>query len=603
MTRNAESILAAEAGEIRRELRRVIAGGLLRVVFQPIIEFRTGRITAREGLIRPPADSPFRHAGELFEAAERVEMLWEFERACREATFAAAETLPHGEFLFTNVTPEVFSDPRLLDELHSMCRGSGRFDPAHVTVELTERNETSSMEVLAAQADALRERGFQFAIDDVGAGTSGLNRIMRLRPNWLKLDRELVSNLHTDPFRRNLIQFFVHFARLSSMLLLAEGIEREEELRTAIELGVSFGQGFLMARPAGVKQSIDPLWYEVIPNIRDRMEARRFEDPRLAPIGELTQPLITCPASTTLGEAIATIGQLHEAQALAIVDGTRVLGWTTVNALRERAQAAPADPLARLCRPGVIVARPDMTVSETIDWAVLRPDHEIMEPILVASEDVVGLVSMRTLLVAAGKMRPEGSPHTSSLTGLPDRVQMDAQMERRLGRGEASAAAMIDLRVFHAYNRAYGFEMGDAMLRQLAALLMLEFGERDSDEFIAHHADDHFFVLSNRRDLKVRLKLVAAEFDRSRGEFFSADDLKKGSFSIAGACDEGARPLCSLRIFIVPEITGVARSTGDLLELARRARRIEKRSDCTAASTLRVIRLGKRSQRGKRRAA
>lgn len=293
MTRNADTILAAEAGEIRRELQRIISGGLLRVVFQPIIEFRTGRITAREGLIRPPADSPFRHAGELFEAAERVGMLWDFERACRGATFAAAEMLPHGEFLFTNVTPTVFSDPRLVDELLSMCRQSGRFDPAHVTIELTERNETASMEVLAAQSDALRERGFQLAIDDVGAGTSGLNRIMRLRPNWLKLDRELVSNLHTDPFRRNLIQFFVHFARLSSMLLLAEGIEREEELRTAIELGVSYGQGFLMARPAGVKQSIDPLWYEVIPDIRNRMEARRFEDPRLAPIGGLSQPLIT----------------------------------------------------------------------------------------------------------------------------------------------------------------------------------------------------------------------------------------------------------------------------------------------------------------------
>lgn len=603
MTPDSHSILTADDGTIRSELKRLLNGGLLRVVFQPILEFRTGLITAREGLIRPPSDSPFHHAGELFEAAERVDMLWNFERACREATFAAAENLPPGEFLFMNVTPAVFCDPRLIDELAALCRNSTRFDPSHITIELTERSEAASMEVLAKQSDRLRERGFQFAIDDVGAGTSGLNRIMRLRPNWLKLDRELVSNLHTDPFRRNLIQFFVHFARLSSMLLLAEGIEREEELRAALELGVAYGQGFLMARPAGVRQAIDPLWYEVIPLMRDRMEARRFEDPRMAPIGELAQPLVTCPATTTAAEALRTIGSLREATALAIVDGSRVLGSVMIQHLKELGRTSPDLPLSRLCHPGVIVASPDMTVAETINWAVLRPDHEIMEPILVASEDVVGLLTMRSLMVAAGKMRPEGSPHTSSLTGLPNRVQLDFQIQRRLDRRLDTLGGIIDLRGFHAYNRAYGFDMGDAMLRQLAALLMIEFGEHESDEFIAHIADDNFFVLTSRRDLKVRLRLVAAEFDRSRGQFFNADDLQQGSFVSAWHGPGMTVPLCSLRIFIVPEICGVVQFSGDLLDLARRARRQEENTRIPSESTVRTIRLRRGGKGGRREAA
>jgi len=603
MTPDSTTTVPADASEIRRELQRLIKDRLLRVVFQPILEFRTGLITAREGLIRPPSDSLFRHPGELFEAAERVDLLWDLERACREVTFAAAENLPPGEYLFMNVTPAVFSDPRIVDELDALCRNSTRFDPSHVTIELTERNETASMEVLARQSEALRQKGFQFAIDDVGAGTSGLNRIMRLRPNWLKLDRELVTDLHTDPFRRNLIQFFVHFARLSSMLLLAEGIEREEELRSAIELGVAYGQGFLMARPAGVKQSIDPLWFEVIPHMRDRMEARRFEDPRMAPIGELAQPLVTCPATTTVAEAIASVGQLREAQALAIVDGPRVLGCATMAQLRDLNRTTPDLPLARLCHPGVIVASPDMTIAETINWAVLRPDHEIMEPILVASDDVVGLLSMRSLIVAAGKIRPEGSPHTASLTGLPNRVQLDSQIQRRLDRRLPTMAAMIDLRHFHRYNRAYGFEMGDAMLRQLAALLMLEFGERESDEFIAHLADDHFFILSNRRDLKVRLKLVAAEFDRARSQFFNADDLQRGTFAPAGETQGRTQRLCSLRLFIVPEIAGLVRSSGDLLDLVHRARSREDRRGESAGSTVRTIRIRRRGDAPHREAA
>jgi len=583
------TILDADTAVIRSEIRELIRRRHLRVVFQPILEFRTGLVTAREGLIRPPADGPFPDASTLFEAAARADMLWELERACREATFAAAENLPPGEFLFTNLSPQVFSDPRIVDEVTALCRNGSRFEPSHITLELTERNETASVEVLAAQAELFRQQGFQFAIDDVGAGTSGLNRIMRLRPNWLKLDRELVSNLDSDPFRRNLIQFFVHFARLSSMMLLAEGIEREEELRTAIDLGVAYGQGFLMARPADVRQIIDPLWNEVIPHMRHRMEERRFEDPRMAPIGELAQPLVSCPATTSVSDALHSVSHSSGENSVAVVEGTRVLGAVSMAELRDICKTRPDLQLSRLCHPGVIVASPDMTIAETINWAVLRPDNEIMEPILVATDDVVGLLSMRSLIMAAGKMRPEGSPHTSSLTGLPNRVQLDCQIQKRLDRRTNTAAAIIDIRTFNRYNRAYGFEMGDSMLRQLAALMMIEFGERESDEFLAHVADDHFFILSPRSDLKVRLQVLAAEFDRSRGQFFSAEELKSGKFGGGPDSSSHPLPLCTIRAFIVPDLSAGVRSTGDLLEIARHERCHEDSMGIGNLSTVRVV--------------
>ncbi len=591
------TILDADPSAIRGEIDSLLRGSGLRAVFQPILGFRRGLIAAREALIRPPADSPFRTAGELFEAADRTGQLWDIERTCRETTFAAAEELPPGEFLFTNFSPQVFSDPRIVDEVAALCRNSRRFEPSHITIELTEGSETTSVDVLSRQADAFREHGFQFAIDDVGAGTSGLNRIMRLRPNWLKLDRELVTNLDRDPFRRNLIQFFVHFARLSSIFLIAEGIEREEELRTAIELGVGFGQGFLMARPAGVKQPVDPLWQELIPDMRHRMEERQFKDPRMAPIGEMAQPLICCPASTTLADALVVVDQMKGTASLAVVDGQRVLGAIPAAKMREISQTAPETQLGSLCRPGVIVASPDMTVSETINWAVLRPDHEIMESILVASDDVVGLLSMRSLMMAAGKMRPEGSPHTSSLTGLPNRVQLDFQIQRRNDRRLPTSAAIIDLRLFHRYNRAYGFELGDAMLRQLAALLMIEFGEGESDEFLAHTGDDHFCILSPRSDLPVRLRILAREFNHSRGQFFNAADLEQGAFLSTSDGPSVLLPLCSVRAFVVPSINERIRSSGDLLKIAQRGRRREDTSALGARSAVTIARARPSSRR------
>ncbi|MCC6909383.1 MAG: GGDEF domain-containing protein [Phycisphaerales bacterium] len=592
---------SVDAADLKARLSSVIASRALRVVFQPILEFRTGLVAAREGLIRPLDGGPFPHTGALFEAAERVGMLGELERACLEVIFSAAQDLPPGEFLFVNLSPSVFADPRIVDDVAAICRNCSRLEPSHVTIELTERNEAASVEMLAAQADAFRDRGFQFAIDDVGAGTSGLNRIMRLRPNWLKLDRELISNLDADPFRRNLLQFFVHFARLSSMLLLAEGIEREEELRTAIDLGVAFGQGFLIARPAAAaNQGVDPLWVEVIPHMQHRMEQRRFEDPRMAPIGELAQPLISCPAEMTVADAAELIGHLSSAATLAVLDGQRVLGAVAPPRIREACKADPEATLGRLCRPGVIVASPDMTIAETIDWAVLRPDSEIMEPILVASEDVVGMLSMRSLIMAAGKMRPEGSPHTASLTGLPNRVQLDWQIQRRQDQRAATSAAVIDIRFFNRYNRAYGFEMGDTMLRQLAALLMLHFGEREADEFIAHVTDDHFIIISPRADLKVRMQVLAAEFDRSRSQFFSAEELKRESFAAPGQ-PPGRMPLCSLRAFVVAEILNRICSSSDLMDVSRRGRRREDAGSVGHQSTVKVVKI--RQVKSCRRAA
>lgn len=584
-----KTIEDADPSVIREEVDALIRGQGLRAVFQPILGFRGGLTAAREALIRPPADGPFRDAGQMFEAAQAADRLWDLERACRETTFAAAETLAPGEFLFTNVSPQVFSDPRIVDDVLALCRNSRRLEPNHITIELTERSKTTSVDILSRQADAFRGHGFQLAIDDVGAGTSGLNRIMRLRPNWLKLDRELVMNLDVDPFRRNLIQFFVHFARLSSILLVAEGIEREEELRTAIELGVGYGQGYLLARPASARQPIDPMWQELIPHMRHRMEGRQFQDPRMAPIGELAQPLISCPASTTVACALAIVDRIDSAGSLAVVDGARVLGTLSAAEMRETCKAAPDTPLAQICRPCVIVASPDMTVAETIQWAVLRPDREIMEPILVASEDVVGLLSMRSLMIAAGRMRPEGSPHTSSLTGLPNRVQLDFQIQLRNERRLATAAAVIDLRSFHRYNQAYGVELGDAMLRQLAALLMFEFGEAESDEFIAHVADDHFFLLSPRTDLAVRVRILGAEFDRARGEFFSAADMERGSFASTWEGPSVLLPLCSVRACVVPDINDHVRSSGDLFNIALRGRRREEAGSPSIHSTVTIL--------------
>jgi EAL domain-containing protein (putative c-di-GMP-specific phosphodiesterase class I) len=94
-------------------------------------------------------------------------------------------------------------------------------------------------------------------VDDAGAGYAGLQHILEIHPDIVKLDIALVRDLDTDPVRRALISGMVSFAREAGCVLLAEGIETDSELASLRTLGVSLGQGYLLGRPARIEAIVE----------------------------------------------------------------------------------------------------------------------------------------------------------------------------------------------------------------------------------------------------------------------------------------------------------------------------------------------------------
>ena len=238
------------------DLGRLIRERLVTAVFQPIVSIRRAEIHAVEALTRPRSESGFADPGVLFAAADAFGKAWELEQVTRDTIADAARSLPEGRKLFFNSGPKVFADPRFPDELRRFSERSG-LSPDRFVLEITERAETQHNEGLTGNVRTLRAEGYQIAVDDMGAGSSGLNRVMALRPHWLKLDRELIENIHEDPYRQNLIRFLGYFARLGGACLIAEGIERIEELTVLVELGVDSVQGFLLGRPGDISQQLE----------------------------------------------------------------------------------------------------------------------------------------------------------------------------------------------------------------------------------------------------------------------------------------------------------------------------------------------------------
>ncbi len=233
---------AARKLDDRSRIEAILAQSEYRLVFQPIFDLEEGTAVAAEALARfggegaPPPDA-------WLARAHRVGLGIELELALIETALLQLPGLPEGIILTLNAGPEALSSPRLRFALAAA-------DPARIVIELTEHAAVDDYPQLSESLAGLRASGVRLAIDDAGAGFASLMHILKLAPDFIKLDRELVSGIDFDPVRRSLAHSLMRFAEDTGAELIAEGIETATELEVLRELGISRAQGFYLARPA-----------------------------------------------------------------------------------------------------------------------------------------------------------------------------------------------------------------------------------------------------------------------------------------------------------------------------------------------------------------
>ena len=227
----------------RFAVERIIADRRLTIVHQPIHRLRNGRAEGVECLSRFP-DAGARGPDRWFAEAERVGLGLELELHAVEAALATVSHVPQDKYLALNASPALVVSGRLPDLLPRGLRD-------RLVVEVTEHQQVDDYAGLAAALDTLRPHA-RIAIDDVGAGYSGLRHIVDLAPDILKLDMSLTRDVHRDPARRALTGAMVGFAAEIGASLVAEGIECAQEATTLHRLGVTHGQGWHYAKPMPV---------------------------------------------------------------------------------------------------------------------------------------------------------------------------------------------------------------------------------------------------------------------------------------------------------------------------------------------------------------
>lgn len=222
----------------------------LYVVFQPLVHIASGTAFGFEALSRPTLKGDALPIGVLLESASQSQRLADFDRVALPAILEEASRFGLGpsQLLFVNLSPFSLLDPEfILDQFRSP---GVSVRPEQVVIEISERESLPAVDIVQWLAP-FRSAGMAIALDDFGAGYSGLTRLVDMAPDYAKIDLSLVRDIDKNVVKHALVESTVQFAgRTGQLQLIAEGIETAAELAALYELGVQFGQGFLWGQPA-----------------------------------------------------------------------------------------------------------------------------------------------------------------------------------------------------------------------------------------------------------------------------------------------------------------------------------------------------------------
>jgi EAL domain-containing protein (putative c-di-GMP-specific phosphodiesterase class I) len=221
-----------------RQLKAILDGKRISSLYQPIFDLETRAVIGYEALSRGPKGDLHSPAS-LFQAAYDADLVWKLERLCRQRALRRLPRLKPKQLLFLNLEPSGVFDPELV------APAFVRRYAKRIVLEITERAAITDFPAFRQAVQLLKRAGFRVALDDVGSAYAGLRVVSEVRPDFIKLDMQLIRGAHDDRVKRQLISAIADFCGEARVPLIVEGVETREELNAARTLGVRRAQGFL----------------------------------------------------------------------------------------------------------------------------------------------------------------------------------------------------------------------------------------------------------------------------------------------------------------------------------------------------------------------
>lgn len=230
-------------------LESILERKCIKPVYQPIVSLTDGQTFGFEALSRIADNELKMNIEHMFRTADKMNKSWELETLCRTKALENAAHIEKGKKLFLNVNSNIMHDEKFREGFTKSCLNIYGLDSNDVIFEITERVSVTDNNAFLRSIDHYKIQNYGIAIDDVGAGYSGLNIIADVKPDLIKLDMNLIRGIDKDEIKQLLCKAMADFGKGAGIKLIAEGIETEEELKMLIKLNVDFGQGYFLGVP------------------------------------------------------------------------------------------------------------------------------------------------------------------------------------------------------------------------------------------------------------------------------------------------------------------------------------------------------------------
>ncbi len=531
--------------------------------FQPIVDFtQNGKIFGYEALcrLRDP-EGNLLNGEQAFRLARQVKRETDLDMACQHLALAGkAASIAEGTPLFINVLPQTIMRNDWLEIMLEALDRHG-IERRDVVVEIVE-SEHVSPELLARHCDAIRMQGLRIALDDMGSGFNGLSTLAVVKADFIKIDRTIVHEAQGSRVRTVLLEAIISMAQRLGCTIVAEGLERVEDITYCQDLGLVYAQGYYFARP-----ELNPTASVTALPVRD--ESHRSPIPDEFRITEFVSRGITIEVNTPIDVARKIFIDNPDVACAVVLDNLRPIGLLK----RGKVFTHKNDALGNYCDPlpRMITSR---MPSATLARGLYLERGEI-EPWIMVSDDGVYVGIIHPLEIMSQIInRKTSSGNLHPLSHLTTGPTLRQSLDISLRNNPTTQLVYIDLDHFKAYNDRYGFIRGDAMIRLLSEIVRQEFHNR-TGTLVGHIGGDDFVLILDHEDshlINILLNVIS-HFQALAVHLYDSSDLERGFFTTEDGKDH---PVASVSIAIVNGSQGVNSNSVAAAERAASLKKIGK---------------------------
>ena len=564
------------------ELKEIIYNNNLKTVFQPIVSLLTGDVIGYEALTRGPSNSKYINPEILFKDAKFYSLLWDLEILCRSNAIKKFSNHNCDKLLFLNVDPDILKDSHYIKGFTKDILSEHNISPMSIIFEITEKTSIDNYINFNEVIDHYKDQGYKIAIDDVGTGYSGLTTIAKTRPFYIKMDMSLITNVTRDNFKKAIIKSFVEFANTTNTKIIAEGIEDISDLNTLIEIGVHYGQGFLINKPSENLLETPDITKKRIIDKNISLKKHNYSTSSNVEIGEIARLDVPILPTTICSDIDKLFKDNPNIKGITIVNNKSVvLGIVMHSNFLSKVGTQYGwsiymkRPVQLIMDINPLIVDYYTTLDKVSKIVISRDEDKLYDYIIVEKDNkYYGVIPVISLLEKTMQFELNVAKYSNPLTGLPGNVVIENFISELLLDKKEFSLLYFDINDFKAFNDAYGFENGDRILSFTASVIQ-KHTCLYKDSFIGHIGGDDFIAIIPGHNVYALCQNIINEFDLNISDFYNDTDRKNRyihSFNRNNA--EEKFPIMSISIAVV---INKNKSYSSIYEITQDAANIKKK--------------------------